>query len=204
MKTFRDVLSNFRHGVTVVRTTYEGELTEAAMSFTVTGTEEVSGIKCWAVDIVLSSAETGNQTVKAWVGIDDGKIYRLSIPGQGVLEYPQSDSIGQMLLAGVLAPFTMFQGSIEETELKVTTEGIVSIKGWNVLDSGRTTVTISGRDYSAYYAKASSTSPELGVQEVEFTLANLLKDRWYVVYVAWVDNEGNTGEIELTELEPAT
>jgi hypothetical protein len=145
--------------------------------------------------------ESGSaSSFELWIGENDGVVYQVNMDGQ-ILSYPTSNQIGSGLLS-VFNVFVLSSQSLGSFQYQINQKTIVGLtEGWTLVSSEYTTFGIGGQTYPAYHIKIINVAhPEVSMQSLDVTLANILPNRWFYVSIFVQAKDGATFQEALSEL----
>jgi hypothetical protein len=197
-----DFVKTFSHAKVDMKTVNGSDVQTTSISFTVEGKEAIQGHDTIKVNMTIESGSSSSYEI--WIGESDGVVYRLQMEGQ-TYEYPMSSQIGSGLL-GVFNIFVAYSQSLGSIQYQITGNTIVGFtEGWAIVSSEYTTWAIGGKTFPAWHIKVSNVAhPEVDMQSMEVTLANLLADRWFYVNIFFQAKNGMTFEETISELTLST
>ena len=197
-----DFVKAFSHAKVDMKTVNGSDVQSSSISFTVEDREAIQGHDTIKVNMTIESGSSSS--FEMWIGENDGVVYRVLMDDQ-IYEYPMSSQIGSGLL-GVFNIFVVYSQSLSSFQYQITGNTIVGFtEGWAVVSSEYTTFGIGGKTFPAYHIKVTNVAhPEVDMQSMEVTLANLLADRWFYVNIFFQAKSGMTFEEKISELTLST
>jgi len=170
--------------------------------------ETVEGENTWKVEVTYTTKEDKGMGT-FWVSKETGEVVKLAIKTNGEtyeITGAQAKSMGAPILASMITPFITYYGTVEELDLALTEEKVVSYTKGVTITTKITTVNIGGKQYKAY--KVSYTVSPLSeayekteVVKGELTLGELLAHKWFVVHIRTEFKDGTWAELNIVDLK---
>ncbi len=199
-----DFVKTFSHAKVDIKTVNGSDVQTFSISYTVEGTEVIQGHNTINVNMTIESSSSSSSSFEIWIGEDNGVVYRVQMEDQ-IIEYPTSSQIGSSLL-GVFSVFVVNSQNLSSLQYQISGNTIVGLtEGWTVTSFDYTTFAIGGKTFPAYHIKVTNVAhPEIDMQSMEVTLANLISDRWCYVNIFFQTKNGMTFQENMSELTLST
>ncbi|MCD6530537.1 hypothetical protein J7L06_09710 [Candidatus Bathyarchaeota archaeon] len=203
--TFEGMVEKYKHAKIVMKSSNSTTGETQISSFEYTATKEtLKGQQVIKLELTYSEEESEETVASLWVTPDFQQIVQVRI-GDNVLTGPYAETVGKQILQTLKHSPLFAVTSSYSIRFHVAEGSAEAMRhGWTVEAFHPIQVTISGITYPGYYFKVANVGDtDSDTQSVEGKIAELNPGFYYLVYIHAVQKNGDTFQLELTELTPA-
>ena len=203
--TFKEMVQEYTHAKVVMKAFNSTTSETQVVSFEYTATKEtLNGQQVIRLDLTYSEEGSEETVASLWITLDFQQVVQVKI-GDNVVTGPYADTMGKQFLQTLEYSPLFAVTSSYDIQFHVVEGMAEAMKhGWMVDFFNPTQVAISGITYQGYHFKVTNLSDtQSDTKSVEGKLVEVNPGFYYLVYIYAVEKDGDTFQLELTELTPA-